>query len=496
MSPRHKLLLIAIILLGSSLACRTLLGDQSSNATNFDDAKPTQLPSPTPLPLSTRLSGEDLPLLEFGPPGESPRDRGRPRLSGPAQTLDTEHFRVHYTFEGEDGVSPEDTNGNGHPDYVEEVGRAMEFSWFAEIEHFGWAPPPPDDGLGGDDRYDVYLQNVMADDYAGYTDSDGNDSLIGDNPNSPLITETGSTHSHIVLDNDYIEYEEFQEPGITVLEYMRSTAAHEFNHALQFGYDGTEPHDWVWEATATWMEEEVFDSINEVRGTLSAVFKSPDSCQLTEGGEDRIEDSDHWYGMWILMRYMSEHYGHEAVLRLWELIATEDRYDAWDALMEEEQTTLEDLFRDYSIALLTRDFQEGLSYPLVRLEGRALIDETFVPLDGVQQLGADYIEVLGHETISVTLEGEGLSGVLVGVSDEYSSVHPMWANQASIDTSQYEQTYLIVMNLQRAGGPANCRFSPYEVRVERGGTPEAAAWGLPAANFAPPRVEGLESLDE
>lgn len=495
MSSRRGLLLLSAALLCSTLACRTLLGDGSPGF-SLEDAKPTRQPTPTPLPLSTRLSGEDLPELSFGPPSDSPRDRGRPRLSGPAQALDTEHFRVHYTLEGEDAVPADDENGDGNPDYVEEVGRALEYSWFAAIEHFGWAAPPPDNDLGGDDRYDVYLQNIMDEEYAGYTDTDGDNSVIGDNPNTPDLIEDASTHSHIVLDNDYREYGESPSPGISVLDYMRSTAAHEFNHAVQFGYDGTEPHDWVWEATATWMEEESFDSINEVRGTLEAVFKSPDSCQLSEGGEDRWEDVDHWYGMWIFIRYLSEHYGHEAVLRLWELIASHDGYAAWDALMDENHTTFEDLFRDYSVALLTRDFEEGLSYPVVRLEGRTGVGQTFVPQDGVQQLGADYIEIEANGPITVSLSAENLTGVVVGFRKDQSLVYPLWANQVSMDGSQHERSYLIVMNLQRAKGEATCQFTPYQVRVESGGSPESPAWQLPAPHFVSPRVEGLQSLDE
>lgn len=495
MNTRARLSLTLAALAFASLACKTVMGTgQGGSSYTEPDYKPT--PTATPVPVSQRLSGEDVPLIEVGPPGDSPRDRGRPRLSGEAFTLDTEHFRIHYTLDGEDGVPELDDNDNLQPDYVEEVARAFEFSWSAEIDYFGWAAPPPDDGQGGDDRYDVYLQNIMDDDYAGYTDADEENAIIGDNPNTPNLHETDSTRSHIVVDNDYEEYEDFASPSISLIEYMRSTAAHEFNHAIQFGYDGLETHDWLWEATATWMEEEVFDSINEVVDTLTSVFKSPDSCQLTEGGEDRVEDEGHWYGMWILMRYISEHYGHHAILRLWELAAIEDGYDAWDAMLDEMGLTMSELFRDYSIAMLTRDFEEGLKYPTVRLEGRAQLDDEFEPADGVEQLGADYVEIMARETYTVTLNSDDLSGVLVGVTDEQTYVFPLFDDSATVDGQGLEHSYLIVMNMNQARGASNCRAVDYTVTVESGGRPQQPTWQLPAPDFAAPKVEPLQDPDE
>lgn len=479
-------------LLLSSLACQTLLGDGASPL-GLNEAKPTRMPTATPTeipPLSVRLSGEDLPVLEFDPPGEDMEERGRPHLSGPGFTLDSEHFRIHYTFDGDDAVPDRDANSNQQPDYVEEVARALEFSWYAEIEYFGWAAPPSDEDMGGDDRYDIYLLNILGDEYAGYTDSDRRNSLVGDNPNSPLIEEN-STRSFVVLDNDYAEYEEFRVAGISLLEYMHSVAAHEFNHAIQFGYDGEEPHDWLWEATATWMEDQVFDSVNETVGALPAVFKSPDSCQLAEGGEKREEDSDHWYGMWIMMRYLSEHYGDDAVRRIWELAVSLDGYDIWDALLGEEATSFDTFFIDFTIAVLTRDFEEGDSYPTVRLEGRASSEEVFVPDDGVEQVAMEYIELLGDGIHTVRLDSTELTGEVVGIRDEESFVYPLHGGETTLNLSDFAHTYLIVVNLDRAGGAANCRPSDYSVSLESGGTAQQADRTLSATHFQLPRVESF-----
>lgn len=466
---------------------------------SFDGAKPTRMPSPTPTPLSLRLDGEKLPDLEFGPPGESPSERGRPRLSGPGNTLDSQHFRVHYAQSGDDTVPPKDANGNQQPDYVEEVARALEFAWYAEIEHFGWAAPPSDGDIGGDGRYDIYLLNILPSNYAGYTDSDRGDSIIGDNPNSPGIREINSAHSFIVLDNDYAEYEEFQIPGINLLEYMRTTAAHEFNHAIQFGYDSDEPDTWLWEASATWMEDEVYNNVNETVRALPSEFKATDTCQLSAGGiggED--EDFGHWYGMWIFMRYLSERYGDEAVRRIWELAATQDGYAVWDSFLQEKGTNFEELFRDFSLALLTRDFEEGKSYPTVRLEGQTSGQGAFTPKSGVQQIAADYVEILGHDVFTIQLGSPDLIGFVVGIREGQSYLYPLPNNLATIDTRSHEHTYLVILNLNRARSEANCRTADYTVSIatETESLPEEPLFAKPAPYFEMPKVEDFQNLPD
>ncbi len=451
------------------------------------------MPSPTatPAPISTRLNGEELPDLQFGPPQESTTERGRPRLSGPALTLGTEHFLIHYTQTGDDAVPSEDANGNQQPDYVEEVARALEYSWYAEIGYFGWAAPPNDGDLGGDGRYDIYLANILPNNYAGLTDSDRGQPMVGDNPNSLAIHEVNSAHSFIVLDNDYAEYTDFRIPGITLLEYMHSTAAHEFNHAIQFGYDSKEPDTWLWEASATWMEDEVFNNVNETVRALPSEFKSTDSCQLTEGGNDRIQDAGHWYGMWIFMRYLSERYGDEAVRRIWELAANQDGYAIWDTLLQEQGSNFEDFFRDFSVALLTRDFEEGSTYPAIRLEGQASGDGEFTPVDGVQQIAADYVEILGHDVFTIRLNSTELTGIVVAIRQGQSYLYPMADNQVTIDTKGLEHTYLIVMNLNRAPSEASCRTTDYTLSILSGGIPEESTSVKSAKNFEMPKVEDI-----
>jgi len=58
----------------------------------------------------------------------------------------------------------------------------------------------------------------------------------------------------------------------------------------------------------------------------------------------------------------------------------------------------------------------------------------------------------------------------------------------SVDASQLERVYLIVMNMERAANARNCRRTDYAVDVSRGGQAVAPEWVLPAPNFQAPRA--------
>jgi hypothetical protein len=424
----------------------------------------------------------------------------RPILSGDEQVLTSEHFRIHYTLDGRDAIASED--------YIREMSKAFEYSWQVEIDQFGWAPPPPDEGVGGDNRYDIYVQNIFADGTAGYTE--GGDEryrgqgqgVIGDNPLTEAI-ETRSAVSYIVMDNDYAELDEWAwEDGevntLDPLDFMRSTAAHEFNHAIQFGYDGEEPADWLWEATASWMQDEVYDNINDAEEDLLAVFKSPDTCQLAYGGEERVEDENHWYGEWIFLRYISEHHGHASVRAIWEHARDLDGYAALEAALADAETTLDDTMRGFSLALLTRDFEEGAQYPILRLEGEATTESNFVPQDGVGQMAADYVEIFARGITSIELAADDLEGMLVGVHAGQAHVFNMTTSQITVDASPYDHLYLIVLNLDQARNENACEFAPYNITMQ----PSNQSTDLPipdtysVSHFSPPQIEPLLDPEE
>ena len=512
----YRIIIVTIILI--TLAGCTILTEQTPPPTNTPvpsntpTSNPTftQTPSPTftptasnkpePSPTPTiekpgRMHPEELPEVEFGDTGFSHTDINRPEISGTPITIDTEHFRIHYTLEGTDRVPEQDDNNNGIPDYVEQTARVMEYIWDTSINHYGWNPPPPDEGKGGDDRYDVYLIDVISRELAfGYAHGGHGYTLVGDNPLTDTV-EYAAHNSYFVLDNDYARFaEDYYQYNPDFLEYLYGTAGHEFMHALQFGYNGEEEMTWIWEATADWYEDEIFDDYNGAVEVLDSVFKSPDTCQLAFGGDERIEDLYHWYGMWIFMRYISEQYSHETVRAVWENLIDFDGYAAFEITFVDLETTLDEVFVNFAIALLARDFEEPREYPVLRLEGSAKPGSLFIPTDGVGQMAMDYIEIDAEEMVTIYFEEENMQAYAVGLKDNLLHVFPVINGSTSIDAGYYIHSYVIVINLNKAETEDDCSFSDYALDIITGGVQLEASWTVSAKNFKTPAVEGLNEL--
>ncbi len=511
-TQKSYLLLVTTLLLLVSLACRTLIPEVNSgealgiqqqvqaepqelentpNSEVLAEIEETTEPEKRAEPDEANDSEEPEKVV---PPPQKYDDEDEPEIfeipemSGKEETLDTEHFRIHYTRKGKDKVP--------NMNYVNMVAEIMEHVYQVEIEQMGWPAPPPDNGFGGDDRYDVYLLNIFEDGTAGFADGGFPETLVGDNPNTPGV-ETRSHYSYLALDNDYTELEDYGGESESVTAVLQSTAAHEFKHAIQFGMDGEEPLEWLWEATATWIQGQVYPHVRDADEDLLAVVKSPDTCQAAYGGETRVEDENHWYGLWIFLQYISETYGPETVRSIWENAQELDGYEALEVALFDAGTTLDATFREFTLALLTRDFERGAEFPTVRLEGAASTASVFTPQDGVGQLAADYVEIQARGPVAIRLDAEYLAGLVIGLRNGEMSIFDMVNNQAVINAADFDHVYLISLNYERAETEYDCEFTPYTVTVEATNQPANPPTNILAApNFSPPEVEELLDPDE
>jgi hypothetical protein len=412
----------------------------------------------------------------------------RPTLSGPELIYDTAHFQIHYTNTGRDAVNPADTNRNRVPDYIEMMGTELENVWNRELYIMGWLKPPSDQTADGDPDYDVYVEDMP---YYGYTAGDGEADQgirLGDNENSPNVVERNAWHSYIGLENDYHGF-----PN-TPLDCIRVTAAHEFNHAIQFGYDAWE-ETWLMEATATWMEDEVYDYVNDNLAYLPYFFDDPDLC-LPSTIPYR---PNRWYADWILMRFISEHYGGQSTVRgVWEHSVNYDSYYgsyAFNALSDALSaigSSLPSVFTAFTAANYVGStcptnepycYEEAKSYPDVYVEGRVKFDGKathYIPLDGVEQYGADYIEIDSTvDSVKVTVVGTAATTAyaaqLVALQGDTATVIPipMSGSPSSgyglVDAAGYDSLILIVINVTPTAGA--CTDSDYFVTLDVGTTP-------------------------
>lgn len=427
--------------------------------------------------------------------------QSRPLLEGRELTYGTAHFLIHFTDEGGNAVPAADGEANGVPDYVERVGSGMEQAWDYQIGRLGFAPPPPDGGLGGDDRFDVYLFFI---DYYGYNTGDGG--IVGDNPLTPQ-REQRVAFSYLALDNSFESY--YTLFGVSVYDALDITSAHEFSHSVQYGYDANEEL-WLMESTAALMEELIYPHVDDNVGYLIAHADAPDECL------PRARVFYHPYSHWRFLKYLTERHpdGERVIPRIWAQARELDGLFALDAALD---GALERYWGDWVVANLAHRncpagapycMAEAEIYPPLAIEGRMTPLEwdgyvAYDPPDGVGSFGVDYIELTPFNAARVPLDvvfvgktpGVRYAARLVGFTDSAApEITPIplagdpAVGVARFDARQYRRLVLTVENRTPAL-EANCGRAQgeYSIVVTRpGARPFFDASSLVAPSLARP----------
>ena len=204
-------------------------------------------------------------------------------------------FRVHYDTQGVNAVSPTDDDANNIPDYIDLTMAVLDSIWVLEIEQLGYNPPPSDNGLGGGDEYDAYVVELNGI-YYGFA--------------YPQTAGAITTHSYLEIDNDFTDPGYKQTRG---LDALRVTIAHEFHHAIQFGYYAKFDGSWWQESTATWMEEVAYPHIDDYLQYLTYFLSEPQRA-FNSG----VYRSLHTYGSAIFSYFLDQRYGRALNRQIWE----------------------------------------------------------------------------------------------------------------------------------------------------------------------------------
>lgn len=161
-------------------------------------------------------------------------------------------FRIHYNKTGPQAPAYD----------LDELAAALDSTYSFEINKLGYLKPPPDDGEGGDDLYDVYIQDM------GFIYGE---TRFFAQPNSP---------SYMIIDND------FDVHFTKGIDGAQVTVAHEFHHAIQVGnYKYRSEDSYYYELLSTSMEEFVFDSVNDYYDYIPSYFNNPGApFYATNGG--------------------------------------------------------------------------------------------------------------------------------------------------------------------------------------------------------------------
>ncbi|MBN2226247.1 MAG: hypothetical protein JW763_02670 [candidate division Zixibacteria bacterium] len=221
------------------------------------------------------------------------------------------HFLFHYTTTGPNAVYQANVDvlngGDGIPDFVNRMAIIADSVWDKEIVEMGYPAPPTDDFYpdGGDARFDFYIRDL-------------GDYVFGSTTPEMYVSagDSQTVTAYMELNNDF----RVQDYASRPLDAVRVTLAHEFFHVIQFGMDFSEPHvvndmkqHYWFEMSAVWMEEQVYDHINDYYSYIPFYYALPWIS---------IEYSSamtlHQYGAGIFPLYLSEKYGPDIVRDIWE----------------------------------------------------------------------------------------------------------------------------------------------------------------------------------
>jgi hypothetical protein len=267
---------------------------------------------------------------------------GRPSLPKSIITSSGK-FRLHY-----------DTTTASKPKYLSSVSidenlvlaaSAIDSAYNFEVNYLGYPAPPSDNGAGGDNLYDVYIQNLGGSLY-GYTE---------------LETDLGSQKytSFMVIDNDYAGY---YSSGING---ARVTLAHEFHHGIQMGnYILRFEDTFFYEITSTSMEEFVCDDINDYYAYMSSYFLSPQNAFAENDG----------YNLAIWNLYLKENFGFNILKRQWELMPSQRAMNVINTSLTEARSSFKHELNQFGVwtyftkhrAVANKYFEEAEKYPLIR----------------------------------------------------------------------------------------------------------------------------------
>ena len=257
------------------------------------------------MPLKKGLR-RDWNLLEESTQKVLAKQLALPVLEGEATfTSHLGHFKVHYATTGADAPPPTDTTGiTGVPDWVETVAATFEnvYSSYSSREY---QPAPTTSGA----PYDIYLRDLAPQNYYGVTTSGGSASSAA----YPYAVT-----SWMELDNNYTDAI-YHPTTYTPLQSLQITAAHEYHHAIQYGYNYYFDV-WYAEATATWLEDELYNGVNQLYNYIPGWFNnSTNSLDLAVGSDATATGAG--YGRWIFNRYLSEAHDPAMIRSAWEKLA-------------------------------------------------------------------------------------------------------------------------------------------------------------------------------
>lgn len=287
------------------------------------------------------------------------------------------HFQLSYSLSGSNAVPAADSDpANGIPDFVERVARYCDRSWAVEVDSLGFTAPP-----GG--VYDVSFEDMQ---YYGYT----------------AVVDPALGVTRIVLHNTYAGFPENDDPEGNDLGAAKVTAAHEFKHATQYATSAWSEGGWN-ELDATWMEDVVYDQVNDYYNYLNGESPLRRPEIPLNGGANTTGS----YEDCVWQTFLTEAWGMALMQDFWArrgILPLEGVMDTYQAVLADRGQTLAGAWAEFtawnygvgSRAVAGLGYQEGAAYPIGPLVDTA-VQYPFATSGSVEHLAAQFVGLQGFD---------------------------------------------------------------------------------------------------
>ncbi len=265
-------------------------------------------------------------------------------------------FMVHYDTSGSNTVLPEDLDSNNVPDYVERVALYADSSCRFYRSELGYLPPPSD----GDSYYDIYIRFTGMVYGSTYKETPGDSSW-------------GDYSSYMEINNTMSIAQPNEDPEGNVIGALKITCAHEYYHATQMAYAFKGgPNTWWTEGSAVFMEDVVFDIVNDNYVFLPYFFNYPDTFLIDTSA---FGASWHDYSTFVWPTFLAERFGIDIVRTIWEYLRFYETLPSMDSALSPFGKDVESALPEFIVwnyftgGRHTSDYyEEGAAYPLVHID--------------------------------------------------------------------------------------------------------------------------------
>ena len=345
-------------------------------------------------------------------------------------------FTLHWDDSGPAAVPPEDAGTNGVPDFIDSALVIFDQVWQFEIDTLGFQAPPGEDG-NPVQTYHIYFSDLP---YYGLTYYSGIDiaALPGENYTS-----------YIEVENDFAGFPTDSLAGLKV------TAAHEFNHAIQFGYNVRPEDFYFYEMTSTWMEDALFPDINDYYQYLDSFFGSVSNTSFTYYNSYTVYP----YANCLYLKMLTEQFDARLVALIWESLKVENSLAAIAATVTPApyNTSWLNTLNQYALwlyftgsrAVSGQYFSEAADFPEVIIKAG---DQTFyywnyaetMPVSGLANRFLLFYGLSNREvTFSIETRGLPQAGFLTIRGRKNSGFNPV--NSVYTDAAAAADTMMLIL---------------------------------------------------